>query len=102
MDKVLILDSTLREGQQATKVRFSKDQAVTIGKELDQLGVDFIELSPIVSQSMMETAKELQDSSLNANLIMHGRAMKADIDLLLKLDPKWIAVFLSTDRKSVV
>ncbi|MBI5222889.1 2-isopropylmalate synthase [Candidatus Micrarchaeota archaeon] len=96
MDKILILDSTLREGQQATKVRFSKEQAVKIGTELDALGVDFIELSPIVSQSMMETAKELKDASLKAKLILHGRAMKSDIDLLLKLDPEWIAIFLST------
>ncbi len=96
MDKVLILDSTLREGQQATKVRFSKDQAMTIAQNLDAFGVDFIELSPIVSESMMETTRELLNANLKANLVLHGRATKGDVDALLKLDPKWIAMFLST------
>jgi isopropylmalate/homocitrate/citramalate synthase len=95
-DRIMILDSTLREGQQAPNVRFDRSQIVKIATELDAFGADFIELSPIVSESLMESSRELLGAGLKSNLIFHGRAMQADIDALMKLDPEWIAIFYST------
>ncbi|MFH1095285.1 MAG: 2-isopropylmalate synthase [Candidatus Micrarchaeota archaeon] len=96
MDRVLILDSTLREGAQAPKVRFSPEQALKIANGLDQLGVDFIEYSPIVSEKSGAVAKDLLGAGYKSNIILHGRATPSDIDLLLKFDPRWIAIYLST------
>lgn len=96
MQKILLLDSTLREGQQAPKVRFSHDQALQMARELDAFGVDFIETSPIVSEKTMHCTREMIAENLKAKIVLHGRAMESDIDALLKFDPEWIAIFLST------
>lgn len=96
MRQILILDSTLREGEQAPRVRFSVQQALEIARGLDSFGVDFIEVSPIVSERSMQVARGVMQMGTRANPILHGRATKADIDLLLKFDPQWIAIYLST------
>ena len=41
-NKIEILDSTLREGEQTPGVSFTKSQKITIAKMLDSFGVDFI------------------------------------------------------------
>ncbi len=96
MQKILLLDSTLREGEQAPKVRFTQEQSLQIAKELDSFGADFIEVSPIVSDRSRQAAKGILSEGLRSNIILHGRATKADIDLLLSFNPKWIAIYLST------
>ena len=42
--KIEILDSTLREGEQTPGVSFSVEQKIAMTKRLDAFGVDFIEL----------------------------------------------------------
>lgn len=96
MQKVLVLDSTLREGAQAPQVRFSPAQALKIAHGLNQLGVDFIEYSPIVSEKSGAVAKDLLNAGLKSKVILHGRAIQSDLDLLLKFDPEWMAIYLST------
>ncbi|VVB56732.1 putative homocitrate synthase AksA [uncultured archaeon] len=96
MQNVLVLDSTLREGAQAPKVRFSHEQVLQIADGLNTLGVDFIEYSPIVSEKTEHVAKDLLNAGYKSNVILHGRAIQSDLDLLLKFDPQWIAIYLST------
>ncbi|MCL6088720.1 MAG: 2-isopropylmalate synthase [Candidatus Marsarchaeota archaeon] len=96
MQNILVLDSTLREGAQATRVRFSPEQALKIANGLNTLGVDFIEYSPIVSERSAQTAKDLLQAGFRSSIILHGRATQADIDLLLKFDPPMDCRLLST------
>jgi len=42
-NKIYIFDTTLRDGQQTTGVNFSVSDKMTIAKNLDELGVDYIE-----------------------------------------------------------
>ena len=98
MQNVLVLDSTLREGMQAPQVRFTHEQVLKIASHLNTLGVDFIEYSPIVSERSGSVAKDLLMAGYKSNVILHGRAMQSDIDLLLKFDPQWIAIYLSTSH----
>ncbi|MEM2962885.1 MAG: hypothetical protein QXW70_00025 [Candidatus Anstonellales archaeon] len=93
--KALILDSTLREGIQAPGISFTPEQALRLASELDTLGVDFIELAPLVSQNTREMSKRIIDSKPRAKIILHARATKQDIDALLSLDPEWIATYMS-------
>ncbi|MEM4297700.1 MAG: hypothetical protein QW815_04970 [Nitrososphaerota archaeon] len=51
---VMILDSTLREGEQAPGVTFTTRQRIQIAWMLDYFGVNFIEISPSVSPSHEE------------------------------------------------
>ena len=53
--KIEILDSTLREGEQTPGVSFTVDQKIIMANRLDVFGVDFIELGhPAVSPAADE------------------------------------------------
>jgi len=96
MAKTLILDTTLREGEQAPLVHFTEAQALQLAQRIDESGVDFIEISPIVGRKQSGIARALLASGLDATVVLHGRARKEDIDTLLSFDPSFIAIYLST------
>ena len=73
-NKIEILDSTLREGEQTPGVSFTKSQKITIAKMLDSFGVDFIEIGhPAVSPDIYEAIETLNQLPLSAKKIVHGR-----------------------------
>jgi len=96
MAGTLILDTTLREGEQAPLVHFSEAQALQLARRIDEAGVDFIEVSPIVGTRQSGVASSLLSEKLRATIVLHARAMKGDIDALLAFDPTFIAIYLST------
>ena len=96
MAETLVLDTTLREGEQAPLVHFSEQQAVELARQIDSSGVDFIEVSPIVGEKQMRIAKAIQGEGLRSTIVMHCRAKKEDIESLLALDPQFMAMFIST------
>ena len=95
---VLLLDTTLREGEQAPDVRFTNDQRLKLAQALDEFGVNFIEVSPIVGEEHRALARELNGMGLRANVVTHLRASIEDIDLARQCDANWIALFLSTSN----
>ncbi|MCP8321278.1 MAG: 2-isopropylmalate synthase, partial [archaeon] len=95
VEDVLILDSTLREGEQAPGVSFTMRQRLQIAWMLDYFGVDAIEISPIISPDHKESCKRLIKAGLSANIIAHVRALSEDIDVALDCDASWIAVYHS-------
>jgi len=98
-NKIEILDSTLREGEQTPGVSFTKSQKITIAKMLDSFGVDFIELGhPAVSPDIYKTIEALNQLSLNAKKMVHGRLTKSDIDDAVELGVPWIGLFFGTSR----
>ncbi|HIH30854.1 TPA: 2-isopropylmalate synthase [Candidatus Micrarchaeota archaeon] len=96
MGKTLLLDSTLREGEQAPLVHFSESEALQLASQIDQSGVDFIEVSPIVGHKQREIARRLMAEKPRATVVLHCRAKKEDIESLLDLDASFIAMYLST------
>ena len=79
--KIEILDSTLREGEQTPGVSFSVKQKIAMIKRLDAFGMDFIELGhPVVSPDVYEAVETLNDLELHAKKMAHGRASKSDIN----------------------
>ena len=96
MAETLILDSTLREGEQAPLVHFSQEQALQLAGQIDEAGVDFIEVSPIVGQKQRGIAQAILRQGTHATVVLHGRAKKEDIESLLSLDGSFIAIYLST------
>jgi homocitrate synthase NifV len=55
MERVQILDTTLRDGEQAPFVSFTLKEKVCIAKKLDELGVDIIEAGiPAMGKTEME------------------------------------------------
>jgi len=93
--KVHILDSTLREGEQAPGVSFTKSQRLQLAWMLDRFGVNMIEISPVVTHEHEEVCKTLIHEGLGADIVAHLRALQEDIDVALRCDARWIAMYLS-------
>jgi 2-isopropylmalate synthase len=97
--KVIILDSTLREGEQTPGVSFRIDEKLDIAKKLDEIGVGMIEAgSPIVSEGVKEAVKKIGKEDLKAEVISHIRPIKSDIDLSLECDVDRVAIFIGTSK----
>ncbi|MCD6372645.1 MAG: homocitrate synthase [Thermococcus sp.] len=95
----MVLDSTLREGEQTPGVNFSPEDRLRIGIALDEVGVDFIEAGhPAVSPEILEGVRLLVDQGLNADILCHSRALRSDIDLVLKTEAPWVGIFLCVSR----
>ena len=92
---VMILDTTLREGEQAPGVSFTLRQRLQIAWMLDYFGVNFIEISPIVSENHEESCKEMLKAGLSAEIVAHLRALPKDIDVALRCNASWIAMYHS-------
>lgn len=93
---VLILDSTLREGEQTPGVTFSVEEKMEIAYLLDELGVDIIEAGhPAVSPDIREGLQRVASADLNASVLGHSRAQRSDIDLVIDSDVEWIGIFIS-------
>jgi 2-isopropylmalate synthase len=93
--EIKILDTTLREGEQAPGVSFSLRQRLQIAWMLDYFGVDYIEISPIVSESHEESCKTMIKAGLSADIVAHIRSLRRDIDVALRCDASWIAMYHS-------
>ncbi|MEM4312109.1 MAG: 2-isopropylmalate synthase [Nitrososphaerales archaeon] len=93
--KVKILDSTLREGEQGSGVYFSIGQRVQIAWLLDYFGVDAVEISPIISKEHEESTKRIMKAGLKAKIVSHLRALPKDIDVALRCDSRYIALYHS-------
>ena len=92
--KIRILDSTLREGEQHPGVTFSNKQRIQIAWMLDYFGVDQIEVSPVVSPDHREATKTIIKQGLKADIVVHVRALKEDVDVALDCDGSWMATYL--------
>ncbi|ALV62699.1 Homocitrate synthase [Thermococcus sp. 2319x1] len=96
----MVLDSTLREGEQTPGVNFSPEDRLRIGIALDEIRVDFIEAGhPAVSEEILEGIRLLASQGLNANILAHSRALRSDIDLVLKAEAEWIGIFMCLSRR---
>ncbi len=97
--KVIILDSTLREGEQTPGVSFKVEEKIEIARKLDEIGVGMIEAgSPIVSDGVKEAVKKIAKENLNAEIISHIRPVKSDIDVSIDCDVDRVAIFIGTSK----
>ena len=79
LDNVAIIDSTLREGEQFARARFTTDQKVAIAEALDAFGVEYIEAtSPIASPQSERDLRTLTNLSLDARILTHTRCTLDD------------------------
>ncbi|KON27357.1 2-isopropylmalate synthase [miscellaneous Crenarchaeota group archaeon SMTZ-80] len=97
--KVLILDTTLREGEQTPGVNFSVDDKIQIAKKLSDIGVDMIEAGdPNVSKDLYEAVKRIANEGLSSEILAHVRAVKKDIDKAIECNVDRIAIYFGTSK----
>jgi isopropylmalate/homocitrate/citramalate synthase len=83
---VRFYDTTLRDGEQTVGVVLSPQQKLEIARKLDELGVSRIEAGfPRVSPEDAEAIQLMQKAGLKAELWGFSRAVKADVDELVRL-----------------
>lgn len=79
-------DTTLRDGEQTVGIVFSPQQKLEIARKLDELGVSRIEAGfPRVSPEDVEAIQLMQKANLRAELWGFSRALRGDIEELVRL-----------------
>jgi len=80
-------DTTLRDGEQTVGVVLSPQQKLEIALKLDELGIGRIEAGfPRVSPEDAEAIQLMQKARIKAELWGFSRAVKADVDELVRLE----------------
>ena len=78
---LLILDTTLRDGEQTPGVSLNVEQKIMVAEALDSLGVDIIEAgTAIASEGDFKAIKEISERGLKAEICSFARIKKEDID----------------------
>lgn len=96
-ERVKILDTTLRDGEQTPNVALSSEDKVKIAQALDELGVDIIEAGfPINSEGEADAVKRIAGAGLKGEICALCRASKEDIDAAMRCDVDSVHVFLAT------
>jgi 2-isopropylmalate synthase len=97
----MILDATLREGEQTPGVYFDEHIKMAIADLLDSIGIRIIEAGhPMVTQEIYSAVKKLANRNLKAIVGAHSRSMKKDVDLALECGVGFLGIFycVSEDR----
>ena len=80
-DRVLIFDTTMRDGEQAPGASMSLAEKLELAKILEELGVDIIEAGfPIASNGDFEAVREVSKIVRNSTIAGLARASEKDID----------------------
>lgn len=103
MEKIIIFDTTLRDGEQSPGASLGVKEKVEIAKQLDKLGVDIIEAGfPISSRGDFEAVEAVARAVKRPVICALARAREEDIKaaaLALKAaHKKRIHVFLATSK----
>ncbi|MBL7157649.1 MAG: 2-isopropylmalate synthase, partial [Candidatus Omnitrophica bacterium] len=103
MEKIIIFDTTLRDGEQSPGASLNNKEKLEIAKQLEVLGVDVIEAGfPASSPGDFESVKAIAKAVKKATVCGLARAVKSDIDAAYRAvkqakNPR-IHVFLATSK----
>ena len=80
-DKLIIFDTTLRDGEQSPGASMTKDEKLRIAKALEKMRVDIIEAGfPIASPGDFEAVKSVSELITESTVCGLARALDKDID----------------------
>ncbi len=96
-DKIYILDTTLRDGEQTPGVALTVDDKIQIAQKLNNLGVDKIEVGfPASSPGEIESAKKIKARDLDSTLVGLSRSLRKDIDAVIDAELDYVHTFIGT------
>ena len=68
--KIVLYDSTLRDGEQMPGVHFDREQKIAIATKLDEAGVHQIEAGfPAVSKAELDSVRAISKLGLKADIL---------------------------------
>lgn len=96
-DRLRIIDTTLREGEQFHRVFLSRSQRLWLAQQLDAFGVECIELpSPAVSPGAVEEIRRVLGLGLRSRVLVHCRCDPNDYRPAIEAGAHGINLFLGT------
>jgi len=96
-NKLYIVDTTLRDGEQTAGVVFANSEKIRIAKMLDEIGVNQLEVGiPAMGGDEKETIAKIARLGLNASIMAWNRAVIKDIKESLECGVDAVAISIST------
>ncbi len=81
MDRVIVFDTTLRDGEQSPGATLHSDEKLTIARQLSRLGVDVIEAGfPASSPGDLQAVRRIAEEVRGPTICGLARCVKQDID----------------------
>jgi 2-isopropylmalate synthase len=81
MNRIIILDTTLRDGEQAPGMAMTPEEKLAVALMLEKCGVDIIEAGfPVSSQRDFEAVKAIAETVKNCAVSALARVVENDID----------------------
>nr|WP_245523248.1 homocitrate synthase [Thermodesulfobium narugense] len=97
VDKIFIVDTTLRDGEQTAGVVFANQEKIHIAKMLDEIGVNQIEAGiPAMGGAEKEAIKSIVNLGLKASIMAWNRAVIEDIKNSIDCGVDAVAISIST------
>jgi 2-isopropylmalate synthase len=80
-DRLIIFDTTLRDGEQSPGASMTRDEKVRIAKQLERMRVDIIEAGfPAASNGDFESVRAVAEAVTDSTVCGLARAVERDID----------------------
>lgn len=96
-EKIIVYDTTLRDGEQTPGVCLRTPEKLKIAKKLDEIGIHQIEAGfPVVSKEEKKSVTAIVKEDLNAQILCLSRTKKSDIDTAIDCDVDGVITFMST------
>ena len=97
----MILEATLREGEQTPGVYFDEHIKLAIADLLNEIGIRIIEAGhPMVTPEIYHAVKRIANRKLKSIVGAHSRSLERDVDLALECGVGFLGIFycVSDDR----
>lgn len=93
MSDLIIVDTTLRDGEQAAGIAFTAAEKITIAKMLDQAGVPQIEAGiPAMGREEQKTIRAIVNLGLKSRLLTWNRLNLADLKASIDCGVKFVHI----------
>ncbi|MBR5735114.1 MAG: 2-isopropylmalate synthase [Desulfovibrionaceae bacterium] len=81
MERVVIFDTTLRDGEQSPGATMNRQEKLRLARQLERLGVDVMEAGfPAASPGDFAAVSEIARAAKNVSVAALARAVKSDVD----------------------